>query len=164
MIPLEFQVGDRVVHWAYGLGEIVQLDEKKLSGQALLYYVVRIADLKLWVPVENAGHSSLRLPTAVGEFEKLFTILKSAEEPLSEDRMERKRQLGEQMRTRSSASICRVIRDLTFFGRRKKLSENDQEILNRAKSFLLNEWNVSFSISLRDAEHDLDELLGDNLV
>lgn len=160
---MEFQVGDRVVHWAYGLGEIVQLDEKKLSGQVLQYYVVRIADLKLWVPVENAGPGSLRLPTAVGEFETLFTILRSAEEPLPEDRMERKRQLGEQMRTRSSASICRVIRDLTFFGRRKKLSENDQEILGRARGFLLEEWMVSLSISLGQAQRDLDELLGANI-
>jgi CarD family transcriptional regulator len=160
---MEFQVGDRVVHWAHGLGEIVQLDEKKLSGQTVLYYVVQIADLKLWVPVESPDPGSLRLPTAADEFEKLFTILRGPEEPLPEDRLERKRQLGEQMRDRSSASICRVIRDLTSYGRRKKLSENDQEILDRAKSFLLNEWRVSLSIPLGQAQRDLDELLGVNL-
>lgn len=160
---MEFHIGDRVVHWAYGLGEIVQLDEKKLSGQAALYYVVQIGDLKLWVPVENSGPGSLRLPAAVEEFETLFTILRGAEEPLPEDRMERKKQLGEQMRARSSASICRVIRDLTFFGRRKKLSENDQEILGRARGFLLDEWMVSLSISLGQAQRDLDELLGANI-
>jgi RNA polymerase-interacting CarD/CdnL/TRCF family regulator len=67
------------------------------------------------------------------------------------------------MRDRSSASICRVIRDLTSYGRRKKLSENDQEILDRAKSFLLNEWRVSLSIPLGQAQRDLDVLLGANL-
>jgi CarD family transcriptional regulator len=160
---MEFQVGDRVVHWAHGLGEIVQLDEKKLSGKAVLYYVVQISDLKLWVPVENSGPRSLRLPTDLEDFEKLFTILRAPEEPLPEDRMERKKQLGEQMRARSSASICRVIRDLTFYGRRKKLSENDQEILERARRFLLDEWMVSLSSSLAQAQRDLDELLGANL-
>ena len=160
---MKFQVGDWVVHWAHGLGEIVQLDEKMLSGRTVLYYVVQVADLKLWVPVENTGPSSLRLPTAAEEFEKLFTILGGPEEPLPEDRLERKRQLGEKMRDRSSASICRVIRDLTSYGRRKKLSENDQEIMDRAKSFLLNEWRVSLSIPLGQAQRDLDELLGVNL-
>ena len=28
-----FQVGDQVIHWVYGLGEIVDLDEKVLAGR-----------------------------------------------------------------------------------------------------------------------------------
>ena len=27
---MNFQVGDQIVHWVYGLGEIIQVDEKRL--------------------------------------------------------------------------------------------------------------------------------------
>jgi RNA polymerase-interacting CarD/CdnL/TRCF family regulator len=45
---MSFQVGDQVIHWVHGLGEIIQLDEKVLSGNTGQYYVVQIRDLKLW--------------------------------------------------------------------------------------------------------------------
>jgi RNA polymerase-interacting CarD/CdnL/TRCF family regulator len=117
---MNFQVGDRVVHWTYGPGEVIQLDEKALSGRTEMYYVIQIRDMTLYVPISDDSQSSLRLPTPSGEFESLFTILKSPEEPLSGDRWERKNQLMEQMRNGRLESICRVIRDLVAFRRAKK--------------------------------------------
>ena len=37
-----FQVGDQVIHWVYGLGEIVDLDEKVLAGESASYYVLQV--------------------------------------------------------------------------------------------------------------------------
>jgi RNA polymerase-interacting CarD/CdnL/TRCF family regulator len=39
---ISFQVGDQVIHWVYGLGEIIHLVEKELSGKTDKYYVVQI--------------------------------------------------------------------------------------------------------------------------
>jgi RNA polymerase-interacting CarD/CdnL/TRCF family regulator len=47
-----FQVGDQVIHWAHGLGVIIQLDEKSLSGRTRQYYMVQMSGLTLWVPVD----------------------------------------------------------------------------------------------------------------
>jgi RNA polymerase-interacting CarD/CdnL/TRCF family regulator len=44
---MAFQVGDQVIHWAYGLGEIIQLDEKKLFGRVGKYYVVQMSEITL---------------------------------------------------------------------------------------------------------------------
>jgi len=60
---MNFQVGDQVVHWTYGPGEVIQLDEKALSGQTELYYVVQIRDMTLFVPINDQAETSLRLPT-----------------------------------------------------------------------------------------------------
>jgi RNA polymerase-interacting CarD/CdnL/TRCF family regulator len=156
---MDFQVGTQVVHRAYGPGEITQLEEKVLSGQSTLYYVVQFEDLTAWVPVVDGNSGSLRLPTPVNEFDKLFTILSSPAEPVSADRLERKRQLLEQIKDGTLESICRVIRDLTAYGRTKKLSESDHPILERAKNFLLHEWGLSRSISITQAERELSQLL-----
>jgi len=158
---MDFQVGDKVIHWTYGLGEIVELDEKVLSGRTTSYYVVRIGDMSIWVPVEQANPDSLRPPTPANDFDRLFTLLSSPGELLSEDRLERKTHLQKKMRDGTLESICEVIRDLSFANHIKKLNENDATILERAKGFLLSEWGISLDVPVNQAERALNQLLGD---
>lgn len=157
---MAFLVGEQVIHWAYGLGEIIKLDEKELFGCTNSYYVVSIRDMTIWVPLNEKGDSCLRSLTPAEEFGKLFGILSSPGEPLSVDRLERKNHLTEQMRDGTLESVCRVIRDLAFHKRMKKTNENDSVVLARAKSFLLDEWSVVLSVPIYQAEHELSELLG----
>jgi CarD family transcriptional regulator len=161
---MNYQVGDQVVHWVYGLGEIIQLDEKELLGQIKHYYVVQIRDLTLWVPVNDDGDSSLRYPTPPDDYEEVFEILSSPPQALSDDRLARKTQLSDQLKDGKLTSVCRAVRDLTYQRRSKKLNENDSAILERAQNLLLNEWAVSFSITIPQARQNLNHLLGEESV
>ncbi len=154
---MEYQVGDQVIHWQYGLGEVIQLDEKVISGKSTRCYVVRIRDLTLWVPVEK---SSLRLPTPKVEFDHLRAILRGPSEPLPADRFERKTQLLEKMKDGKLESICRVVRDLSSYRSEKKLNDNDVSILERAQYFLLSEWKLVLSVPLAQAEQEVKQILG----
>lgn len=156
---MDFQVGDQVVHASFGPGEIVQLDEKVLSGRKCKYYVVQIKDLTLYVPVNESAKSTLRSPTPAREFRRLLRILNSEGEALSENRLERKAQLTQVLRDGTLQSVCRVIRDLIHYSRTKKLSETDAALLERAKNFLLTEWQVSLSVPYSQAEQELRQLL-----
>ncbi len=159
---MNFQIGDRVVHSVYGLGEIIQLDEKKISGHTTKYYVVRVSELTIWVPINDTGDSSIRYPTPASDFDGLFAILRSPGEPLSEDRLARKSQLTDQTKDGKLSSVCRAVRDLTYHRHTKKMNENDNATLERLQNFLLNEWAVSLSISFAQARHDLSLLLGED--
>ena len=156
---MDFQIGDKVIHKNYGLGEIVQLDEKVLAGRSGRYYVVEIRDLTIWVPMNDAGECNLRLPTPRDEFKKLLAILRSPGEMLSNDRLERRTQLLERMNDGNLESICRVVRDLSYYRQEKKLNEHDVSVLERAQNFLLSEWNLVLSVSLPEAERELNQLL-----
>ena len=156
-----FQVGDQVVHWNHGLGEIIQIDEKRLNGRTLQYYVLKTRDLTIWVPVSEAGDNRLRLPTPPGDFEALFAILSSPAQPLSDDRSTRKTQLSDQLKDGKLASVCRALRDLTFHLRTKKINEDDKAVMERAQNFLLNEWALSLSVSVAQAKKQLQHLLGE---
>lgn len=156
---MAFKVGDKVIHWAYGLGEIINLDEKVLNGHSDKYYVVQTQDLTLWVPINGTGEQSLRLPTPVEDFQKLFGLLASPGETLSEDRFTRKTQLSELLKDGTLESICRVIRDLATFERTNKINEYDKSILARAWKSLINEWSFIFSIPIHKAERELRDLL-----
>jgi RNA polymerase-interacting CarD/CdnL/TRCF family regulator len=163
MAGMDFQVGDKVVHWVYGPGEIINLEEKVLSGHTSLYYVVKVNDLTLWVPSDEKGKRSMRLPTPASEFENLFILLRSPGAPLPNDRLERKLELSERMKDGTLESICRVIRDLHFFRQTQKFNESDTSTLERAQKFLLSEWMISLSIPVAQAEKELKRLLGSDL-
>jgi len=157
---MRFQVGDQVIHWNFGLGEIVQLEEKVILGKSALYYVVRIRDFLMWVQANETGESSLRRPTPNSEFNNLFEILRSPGQALSIDRLERKVQLQDQMRGGRLEGICRVVRDLTSYSLARKLNDNDKSTLERARSFLITEWELSLSVPSDQAERELSQMLG----
>jgi RNA polymerase-interacting CarD/CdnL/TRCF family regulator len=156
---MEFLMGDPVIHWTYGLGKIVRQEERTFSGEKKLYYVVQIRDLTVWVPADAKVMSRLRSPTPEREFSKLFAILSGLGESLSDDRLERKTHLVEEMKDGKAEAVCRVIRDLSFFQQRKPLNDNDKLILRQASDSLLGEWGFSLSIPLAQAQVELYRLL-----
>jgi RNA polymerase-interacting CarD/CdnL/TRCF family regulator len=156
---MDYQVGDKVIHANYGLGEIIQMDEKFIHERQMLCYVVRVRDLTIWVKADETGKSGLRLPTPEDDFEKLFSILRSPPEPLPADRYERKSALTERMKDGRLESICGVIRDLAHHQREKKFNDNDKSTMERAQNFLLTEWVYSRSVSYDKANAELRQLL-----
>lgn len=164
---MDFQVGDAVVHPVYGLGQVIELDEKKISGKVRRCYVVQAScaegslsnNLTIWVPADGSGPYTLRQPTPPREFKHLFAILSSPGEPLSADRMERKMHLQGLMREGTLAAICRVIRDLSQFSQTHRLNDQDATILGRAKDYLIKEWRLSLCTPRAEAEQELARLL-----
>ena len=158
---MSFHVGDKVIHWTYGLGEIVHIEEKPILGHATNCYVFRTPDLMIWIPINDLQQRSLRLPTPPEEFVKLYDILTSPGEKLLEDRALRKDQLLAQLKDGQLASICRVVRDLTHFKRNYKLNDQEKSILERAMNSLLTEWTYSLGMPLSQAHQAMTNLLGE---
>jgi RNA polymerase-interacting CarD/CdnL/TRCF family regulator len=158
---LDYQVGDTVIHHEYGLGEIIQMDEKFIHERQTLCYVVHTFNqITIWVTADDPENSSIRRPTPESTFETLFDILRSPGTLLPIDRLERKMQLSERMKEGDLASICSVICDLMRYRREKKWNENDKSIMERAQSFLIAEWMYSLSVTKANANTKLTQLLG----
>lgn len=154
-----FEIGDKVIHWAHGLGEIVQIEERIIGEQFTNCYVVKTPSLTIWVPINEMQQHSLRHPTSPEEFAKIFTILKGPGETLLEDRVLRKNQLMAQMNGGQLLPICQVIRDLTHLKLSKKLNEVEKSILERATNSLLTEWAYSMEVTLVQAHQAMLSLL-----
>jgi RNA polymerase-interacting CarD/CdnL/TRCF family regulator len=156
---VSFHIGDKVIHFTYGLGEIVRIEQKIIHKQPTQCYVVRTADLTIWVPINGSEHHSLRMPTPPGEFEKLSTILTNPGESLEQDRVLRKNKLIAQMKSGELASICEVIRDLMHYKQSQKLNDQEKSILERAINSLLTEWSYSLQMPRDDAYQAMTDLL-----
>lgn len=155
-----FDIGEKVIHCAYGLGEIVNIEEKNINGCLTKCYVVRTSDLTIWIPINDLQQHSLRLPALPEEFLKLSAILTNPSENLLEDRVLRKDKLMAQMNDGQLASICRVVRDLTHYKRSTRLSSQEKSILEKAMNSLLTEWTYSLGMSLNQAQQAMTNLLG----
>jgi RNA polymerase-interacting CarD/CdnL/TRCF family regulator len=156
---MNIHVGGPVIHWVYGFGEILRLEEKNLPGQASHYYVVQVKNLTIWVPADKELTNRLRVPTPEGQFNRLFDILSSPSEPLSKDRLERRTHLQEEQKNASAEANCRIIRDLSSRQQEAQLNDHDLLVLKQTRDSLLSEWTYSLSIPLAVAENELHRLL-----
>ena len=155
-----FKIGEKVIHCAHGLGEIVNIEEKNIHGYLTRCYVVRTSDLTIWIPIDDLQQHSLRVPSSPEEFLKLSAILTNPCEMLLEDRTLRKDQLINQMNDGQLTSICRVVRDLTHFKRSARLNSQEKSILEKAMNSLLTEWTYSLGMPLNQAHQAMTNLLG----
>jgi RNA polymerase-interacting CarD/CdnL/TRCF family regulator len=151
-----YKIGDTVVHWIYGSGKIVAVDDKGLPGQPCFYYVIKGNKQTLWVPVDEHGNSSLHLLTSRFDFKLLFNTLRSQGGEMSNNPYQRHDQLDERMQKASPKDLCLVIRDLNYRSRSRKLSSSEIRVLNRAQSFVLDEWERSLGTPREKARREME--------
>ena len=156
---MDFHEGDTVMHWTYGLGKVIRLEERVLSGKTELYYAVQIGDMTVWVPADDKLENRLRPPTSKADFKRLMSILSKPGEPLPDDRHERKTLLTELLRNGRAESLCHVIRNLVTYRHIRSLNDNDQALLARTEDALIAEWGFSLSVTPAEAELQLHRLL-----
>ena len=156
---MNYHEGDSVMHCTYGLGKIIQMEERTLYGPTMLYYAVQIGDMTVWVPADDRLETRLRPPTRSGEFKHLLDILTGPGDPLPDDRHERKELLMEWLKDGRAESLCRVIRSLANQRQVRSLNDNDQILMRRAQHALVGEWGYSLSIPVAQAEYELQLLL-----
>lgn len=157
---MQFKVGDSVVHTAHGLGRVVRLDEKRLSGQeARLYYEVTTQKGTVWVPVEARETVRLRPLTAKPELPRYRSLLKSRPTSLDRDYRKRHVELADRLKQGSFRVLCEVVRDLTARGWQKPLSEGDATWLRKAREGLCQEWAAAEGVSIPEAAQEVEALL-----
>ncbi len=156
---MDFHEGDPVMHWTYGLGQVVRLEERDLSGSNILYYAVQIRDMTVWVPADGKLESRLRPPTTESGFKELLGILSGPGRPLPENWQERRSQLLELLKDGRAESLCQVICDLSASQKIKPLKDNERTLLKQSRAALLGEWGFVQSITPAQAELELQRTL-----
>jgi RNA polymerase-interacting CarD/CdnL/TRCF family regulator len=154
-----FRKGDTVMHWTYGLGKIVRLENRQLLGHKTTYYAVQVGDMTVWVPADDQLDQRLRKPSSKAQLRKLRLLLSRSGVTLPIDRHERKTMLLEMLKDGRAESLCRVIRSLVSFSKTHPLNDNDQALLKRAQTALLAEWGHALDVTPQQVEVQLKRLL-----
>jgi RNA polymerase-interacting CarD/CdnL/TRCF family regulator len=156
---MNFHVGDPVMHWVYGFGHVVGIEERDFADRKNLYYAISTHHLTVWVPADDQLNFRLRSPSTEQEFTELFAILSGAGDELPDDRQVRKLWLVEKLKDGRAKSLCRVLRALASYQNRHSLNDNDHNLMKRSRDALVSEWTHVLSVTAAKAEADLFQLL-----
>jgi RNA polymerase-interacting CarD/CdnL/TRCF family regulator len=161
---MEFQIGDWVVHSTHGLGQILAIETRTINEIKSLYYMVKVASLTIWVPVDENVKSRLRLPNNAAGFLKSISVLSEPAESLSNDYRQRNLQLHEMLKDGGVEAYCKVIRDLAAYRQGRPASDHDNALMKYAQNILIGEWSFSLAITLDAAELELNRFITASVV
>jgi CarD family transcriptional regulator len=156
---MEYQIGEWVVHFKHGLGQVVGMEERVLNGGGSMYYVVQTPDLTIWVPMDEHVQARLRMPVSAAGFKNVISILSEPAEELPTDYRQRNLKIQTMLKQGDAEARCRVIRDLAAYRHGKTWNVHDQEVLKAVRKVLIGEWCYSLAISPEEAEMQLTRSL-----
>jgi len=159
---IQFQIGDKAVYPSKGVGEIVGIDEKSVSGKTHQFYCLRIldSDMRILVPVQNAEQLVLRNVMAPDAIGAVYDVLRHAETCLDKQTWNRRyRGFMEKIKTGSLFEVADVFRDLHRLKRTKTLAFGERRMLETARGLIVQELSVAKGISTAKIEGELSTLL-----
>ena len=161
---MQFKVGDTVVHPSYGVGQIVEIEEKQLSAEAgpSLYYRGTFSaypNTNVWTLVETDEGVGLRSVTTKRDLEQYRKTLKSRPVVKNDSSPQQHASLNRRLRQGSFKTMCEVARDLTIASWQKPLGTMDSAVLKKTLESLLQEWAVAAGISVDEATEEVKALL-----
>lgn len=156
---MELNVGDQVVHPKYGVGTVVNSQDREFEpGVMHRYYEISMPGTTLWVSLEMPTFG-LRKLTVQSEIAHCREILVSHPEPLIEDMRQRQTDINDRLKLGTIAAHCAVVRDLyAYFGQRP-VKGRVGDFLHVAQNVLCQEWAEVEGMTLAEAVHEISSLL-----
>jgi CarD family transcriptional regulator len=157
---MPFKAGDYIVHPAFGIGQIVKVEERRFSDNEMsLYYQVTLPDRQVWIPVVPKVADGLRSIIAGRDLERYRLVLKGRPAPLPTNYFQRQRELFRRLQQDAFQGLCEVVRDLTALGRHSRLGASDKTTLDQTRENLSLEWSLVAGVSEIAALKEIDDLL-----
>ena len=148
-----FSVGEKVMHCAHGAGVITEKKEMQIVETPKRYFVIQLlgSDSTLMVPTDQA-EERLRPACKRATLRRLLmSELTSEPEELPGDYKTRQKHLENKLKSGETQGWIEVVRDLTFQGEQKPLSQGDQKLLDRAMDLLSGELALAQGIPQQEA-------------
>ncbi len=139
---VEFRVGEKAVYPGYGVAEITGIERKEISGSEHKFYVLRVLgkEMTLMVPMANVESVGLRNLIGSEQVDEVYEVLRRRGEKISTATWNRRhREYMEKIRTGSLIEIATVLRDLCLLRSDKDLSYGERNMLENARSLLIQE-------------------------
>lgn len=140
---MSFNVGDRAVYPAQGVGVIEAIETKEFSGQKHDFYVLRIcdSDMTIMVPTGNAKNVGLRNLVDKKSVTKVYDLFRDSSFGLSAlpSWSRRQREYTEKIRTGDLFEVAQVLRELYVIAVGKELSYGEKKVLELARRLVVKE-------------------------
>jgi CarD family transcriptional regulator len=159
-----FQVGDKAVYPAHGVGEITAIETRAIMEDSIEVYVMKIIDreMTIIIPRKKSGDVGLRKVMQNDEVDAVFKVLRQRKRVNDRQTWNRRfREYSDKIRTGSAVEIAKVLRDLYLLRAGKSLSYGEKRMLNTAMDLLSQEIAVAKGQHASTVEADIISSFGD---
>jgi len=156
-----FQIGDKAVYPAHGVGEVTGIEKRDVGGEQQHFYVLRILDngMKVMIPTTATGTNGLREIMNDAQVEEVFGVLREKEISVETTTWNRRyREYMEKIKSGEPKQIAEVLRDLYLLKNDKDLSFGERKMLDTAKSLLVKELSIAKGLDEDEVEAEFTEI------
>lgn len=160
---MEFNVGDKAVYPAHGVGIIRDVVTEDVGGELATFYVLKILDngMTVRVPVDNARSIGMRGVISNEQIDKVYEILKDRDVPTDNQTWNRRyRDYMSKIKTGDPLEVAKVLRDLALLKADKSLSFGERKMFDQARNLLVQEIAVARDADEKMVAEEIDKLFG----
>jgi CarD family transcriptional regulator len=158
---MKFSIGDKVVHPKFGPGEITGETDRELVAGFEQYYVIKVirTGATAYIPKRNMTELGVRQVMSRKKIAQVLSILRSMPSVLSSDYKLRQAAVQEKLQTCRPSYVAEAVRDLAWHRKRKRLTQKDEDLLNRGRELLAGEMALATDTQIPDAHEAIDIML-----
>ncbi|MBI4949270.1 MAG: CarD family transcriptional regulator [Deltaproteobacteria bacterium] len=155
----DFKAGELAVYPAHGVGMIMGVESRDVSGINKAFYILKILDTEatIMVPIETASNVGLRKIVKKSLVPKIYEILKDRKEVVLDNQTwnRRYRDYTDKIKSGCVMEVAKVMRDLYLLKFDKELSFGERRMLDTAKNLLVKELSIAKNIKEEKVEEEL---------
>lgn len=162
-VDQSFKTGDLAVYPAHGVGKILGIESRAVSGVNKSFYVLKVldTDATIMVPVDNAESVGLRKIVKKSMVPKIYDILRDKKGAILDNQTwnRRYRDYTDKIKSGCVMEVAKVLRDLYLLKFDKELSFGERRMLDTAKNLLVKELSIAKKIKEEKVEAELYRII-----
>ena len=168
MAECSFTVKERVVYPGQGVGEIVEITEKKFKDELLTYYVIYFeeSDMTVLVPAQKSQELGIRTIVSAEEAEAALSFLSEKYDPIPTDWKMRYQMNLDLFKTGSILDNASIVRSLYHRSKIKELPIQERKLYDSAYRIFHDELSYALQKTKSEIEamiHSYLEVLSKNV-
>jgi len=155
-----FKIGDKVSHPSFGVGDVKNIEEKKVLGQEEKYYILKLMvnEMTLMVPVNKAEEIGLRYIIDPKTVPEVLNVLRhKMDDEMDGNYKQRIRSQTEMVDSGDILKVAQVVKNYTHRDNVEKLSSTERGLYDRARKILVGEISVACNIEQTKAKFIIKE-------
>jgi len=158
-----FKTGELAVYPAHGVGMIMGVECREVSGLNKHFYIIKILDTEatIMVPVDTASTVGLRKIVKKSMVPKVYEILKDRTGVVLDNQTwnRRYREYTDKIKSGCVMEVAKVLRDLYILKFDKELSFGERRMLDTAKNLLVKELSIAKNAKEEKVEEELYRIM-----
>lgn len=139
-----FEIGSYVVCPGHGVGQVLNMETRRLGEEEASFYIVKIISNGMTVMVPKDKKDGLRILVSDHEIQDVFGLLTDHEVKVDNSTWNRRhRDYLAKVKTGSLLEIADVLRSLFLLKTMKKLSFGERKMMDQCKDLIIKEIAIS---------------------